>query len=554
MPSVRKTTGVHEKAFAKIHDEDKSAAHSAVPNEEYEKMLDDLRATFRSGVTKDNVWRKQQLNQLIKLLVENHTAIIDAIQADLGGPKLRGVFEMQAVEQARYAVKMLDRWTRDESPAWGSPWARNAIRRTPKGVVLCISPWNFPIDLALNPLVGILAAGNCCVLKPSEMSAASCKLIAELVPRYMSTDAVRVVVGGAPEVAALLELRWDHIMYTGNGSVGRVVMAAAAKHLTPVTLELGGKNPVLVDKTANVPLAAKRIAQGKWLANAGQVCICPDYVLVERETEAALLDALAKEARAMLGASREAHGVGLPVGAEERAYGKIINERHVRRLASLLDGAGGTVVFGSAAEIDPVSHYVPPIIVSRPSPDSVLLREEIFGPILPVCPVASIDEAIEAVRRVCETPLALYVFSEDRAAVEKVLHATQSGGAGVNTTMEHQLTVQMPFGGVGESGTGDYHGKFGFDEFSTMRAIMYRTTLLPLTLIPPVISEGRVPEWLYPIALRMQVTGFVPPALKAVMAVVLPALAVALGALGACMALKGPDASSPAAPARHSWW
>ena len=267
------------------------------------------------------------------------------------------------------------------------------------------------------------------------------------------------------QVTALLELRWDHIMYTGNGSVGRIVMSAAAKHLTPVTLELGGKSPVIVDKTANVPLAAKRIAQGKWFANAGQVCISPDYVLVDRAVEAPLLDALAKEAREMLGTSREAHGVGLTAqDPDERAYGKIINERHVHRLASLLEDSGGTIVYGSADDIEPSNLYVPPIIVSRPKPDAELMRQEIFGPILPVCPVASIEESIDLVRHVCETPLALYVFSEDRAAVERVLKATQSGGAGVNTTMEHQMTCQMPFGGVGESGIGGYHGKFGFEE------------------------------------------------------------------------------------------
>ena len=202
--------GVHEQAFAKIHFSEANNKVPVVLADEYKAMLGELRATFRSGVTKDIAWRKQQLNQLVKLFLENEKAVVDAIQADLGGPKLRGVFEMGAVEQARYAISNLHRWMRDESPPWGSPWGHNAIRRSPKGVVLCISPWNFPINLALDPLVAILAAGNCCVLKPSEMSVASYKLLVELVPKYFSADAVRVVAGGAPEVTALLELRTFH--------------------------------------------------------------------------------------------------------------------------------------------------------------------------------------------------------------------------------------------------------------------------------------------------------------------------------------------------------
>lgn len=517
---------VHEKAFAKIHFNEGETP--AAPIDEYKAMLKEMRSTFRGGKTRDLAWRKHQLNQLIKLCLENIDAIVEAMGIDLGGPKLRSVFEMGFVEQARYALKNLDRWARDEPVAFGSPWGRNVVRREPKGVVLCISPWNFPINLALDPLVAILAAGNCCVLKPSEMASASCALLTRLVPRYMDPDAVRIITGGAPEVTALLELKWDHIMYTGNGSVGRVVMAAAAKHLTPVTLELGGKSPVIVDKSAKIDLAAKRIAQGKWISNAGQVCIAPDYVLVDKEVEAPLLDALAREANEMLGSDKQAHGSGAPPNGElEYAYGKIINERHVERLASLLDACGGKAVLGSARDIDAKQRYVPPMIISRPRPDAELLSQEIFGPILPVCPVASIDEAIERARFICETPLALYIFSENRATAERVLRATTSGGAAVNTTMEHVLTAQMPFGGVGESGTGAYHGRFGFDEFSHKRSILYRSTVVPMLMLPPVVRRGLVPSWLYALALRMQVTGFLPPALKATLAALVAAVVAA---------------------------
>ena len=388
-------------------------------------------------------------------------------------------------------------------------------------------------QLALNPLVAVLAAGNCAVIKPSEVSAASCRLLAQLIPRYLSADAVRVVVGGPSEAKALLELQWDHILYTGNGSVGRVVMAAAARHLTPVTLELGGKNPAIVDATANVGLAAKRIAQAKWVANAGQVCVSPDYVLVDRRVEAALLDALANEARAMLGEGRGAHGLG--VTGEEAdlvAYGRIINEQHVCRIARLVEGSGGTVLLGRVGDIEPESRYVPPLIVSRPRPESPLMREEIFGPVLPVVPVSSVDEAIERARHICESPLALYIFSEERSTQELVLRSLPSGGVTVNGAMEHMTTPEMPFGGVGSSGMGAYHGRFGFDEFSHKRAILYRTTRLPLTMLPPVLSNGRVPSWLYAVALRVQVLGVVPAKWLGLLRVV----AAAAGVLGvACL-------------------
>ena len=238
-------------------------------------VVAELTTTFHAGVTKELDWRKRQLRQVIALVTENVEPIEEAIAADLGGCKLRGVFEMGAVDDAALALKHLDRWARDERLPWGSPWGRSVVRSEPKGVVLLIAPWNFPIALVLGPLVGILAAGNCCAIKPSEVSPASSALLARLIPKYFPPEAVRIVPGGIAETTALLAQRWDHIMYTGNGSVGRVVMAAAAKHLTPVTLELGGKSPVIVDCSAKVSLAAKRIVQSKFAMNTGQVCTTP---------------------------------------------------------------------------------------------------------------------------------------------------------------------------------------------------------------------------------------------------------------------------------------
>ena len=257
-----------ERGFARLRDEGGAPAVAPVDHH-LAAAIQELRSTFRSGVTRSVDWRKRQLSQLIKFFDENTEAITDAVVADLGGPRLRGAFEMGAVEQAQIAMRSLDDWMREETIPWGSPFGRSVVRREPKGCVLVIAPWNFPLDLALSPVVGILAAGNVCVVKPSEVSTHCEALLAKLLPRYLPSDAVRVVTGGPSVSAALLEQRWDHIMYTGNGSIGRLVMAAAAEHLTPMTLELamtlelGGKCPVIVDEAAKIGLTAKRIAQVK---------------------------------------------------------------------------------------------------------------------------------------------------------------------------------------------------------------------------------------------------------------------------------------------------
>ena len=259
----------------------------------------------------------------------------------------------------------------------------------------------------------------------------------------------------------------------------------------------------------------------------------PDYVLCDEAVEAPLLAALANELKATVGEGRVAHGV--ECSAEDEglcAFGRIINGRHVERISALLDGCGGKTVVGDASQIDAAARYVPPMLISRPDHASELLKQEIFGPILPVVAVPSVDVAIARVREICETPLALYVFTEDGAEAERVLAAIPSGGASVNTTMEHALAAGAPFGGVGASGMGSYHGKFGFDEFSHKRSVLYRTTKVPITFVPvDLVKGGRVPKWLAPLALKNQVTGFIPPTvvakLKAAAAVAAAAAAVA---------------------------
>jgi len=469
----------------------------------FEVMVGELRSNFRTGKTKSLEWRKQQIRQLIKMVQENVDSIQKAVKEDLGGARVRSVFEMDAVEDAHMALENLDRWAADERVPDENAFGKSVIRREPKGVVLIIAPWNFPIALALRPLVAVLAAGNCAVLKPSEVSVHCGKLLAEIVPKYLPRDAVRVATGGVSETTALLACHYDHIMYTGNGTVGRIVMAAAARNLTPVTLELGGKSPVIIDKTAKLGLAAKRIMVAKFGANAGQICIAPDYILVERSIKDKFLSLLCAEVKASIGSTKEE----LCGESDNIALGRIINGRHVGRIRSLVANSGGSVVLGNPDDIDENTRHIPPIVIANPNEDSELLREEIFGPVLPVVTFDSLDEAIHKANAICEHPLALYVFSESSQSIEKVLRNCTSGGVAVNSAIEHYTNTNLPFGGVGESGMGAYHGKFGFEEFSHKRAIMYRTTLLPMTVLPPPV-KGKYPDFLFNVALKMGVFGW----------------------------------------------
>jgi aldehyde dehydrogenase (NAD+) len=330
--------------------------------------------------------------------------------------------------------------------------------------VCIISPWNFPIQLVLNPAVGALAAGNAVVAKPSEVSAASAALLGELVPKYLDADAFKVIQGGVAETTELLRQRFDHIMYTGNEHVARVVMRAAAENLTPVTLELGGKSPVIVDATANLEFAAAHILSGKCM-NAGQVCLSPDYVLVDRTVQAGLTDKLKAAITKFYGDD--------PAASAD--FGRIVNKHHFARVKKLLDGAGGTIAAGGAAVERDL--YVAPTLIVDPPPTSKIMQEEIFGPLLPIVGVDSIEEAISIVNS-RPKPLALYIFSSSSANTSKILANTSSGGACVNETVLHNGCSELPFGGVGISGMGAYHGKWGFDAMSHHRPVLCGSTLI----------------------------------------------------------------------------
>jgi aldehyde dehydrogenase (NAD+) len=433
-----------------------------------------LRGAFGAGRTRPLEWRREQLGRIRDLVLENAEELVEALRADLGKPELEArATDLQIVAgEARLALKHLARWTRPEkvaTPLNQKP-ARARIVREPLGVVLVIAPWNYPVQLLLSPLVGAVAAGNAVMLKPSEVTVHVSAALARLVPRYLDPEAIALVEGGVPETTALLEQRWDHIFYTGNGTVGRVVMAAAARHLTPVTLELGGKSPCIVDDTADLDVAARRIAWGKFL-NAGQTCIAPDYVLVAESREEELVGKIGQAIRSFYGENPR----------KTRDYARIVNERHHRRLAAFL-GDGEVVIGGEA---DDAERYIAPTVMRHVDPSAPVMQEEIFGPILPVLPVRNVDEAISFVNA-REKPLALYVFTADAAVEEQVLERTQSGGVCVNATIWHIANPNLPFGGVGPSGMGAYHGRASFETFSHRKSVVTKTTRLdPKIVYPP---------------------------------------------------------------------
>jgi aldehyde dehydrogenase (NAD+) len=431
---------------------------------EAEQLVESLRKTFRSGKTRSIEWRQQQLHSVRRMIEENEQTFLDAINKDMG----RSGFETTLAEtgyligEVKYTLKHLAKWMKPKkvkTPMVAQP-GKSYVMCEPLGVVLNIAPWNYPLQLALAPAIGAISAGNCVVIKPSEISAHTSAAIAELVPKYLDPEAVRVVEGAVPETQALLEQAWDHIMYTGNGTVARIVMEAAAKHLTPVTLELGGKSPVVVDKDVDLDVAARRIVWGKFF-NAGQTCLAPDYILVHKDMEQPLLDRLR-------GTIQEFYG---EVPEKSPDYPRIISDRHFERLAGMIKD--GEPVAGG--ETNASERYIAPTVLHKVDEQSKVMQEEIFGPILPVVGVPDIETAIEKINS-RPKPLGLYVFTKDKSVADKVLTHTSSGAANVNEIMGHFSCPELPFGGVGPSGMGAYHGRHSFETFSHKKAVLDKKT------------------------------------------------------------------------------
>ena len=436
-----------------------------------------LREGARSGLLDGEAARVTQLRQLRRLLTEQRERLEAALASDLGKPPVEGYATEIGftVTEIDHVIAHLRDWMQPEKvrvPVAFRPGTATVMRQ-PLGVVLVIAPWNYPVQLTLAPLVAALAAGNAVVVKPSELSPATSSALAELVPQYLDSRVVAVVEGAVAETTALLAEAFDHIFYTGNGTVGRIVMRAAAEHLTPVTLELGGKCPAIVAGDADIDVAARRIAWGRF-TNAGQTCVAPDYVLVTADVEDRLLGALLRSVHDFYGEH--------PAASAD--YGRIVNERHFDRLMGLID-AGGFDAVVTGGNGDRATRYLAPTVLAGVAPDAAVMAEEIFGPILPVIAVADVDSAVDFVNA-RDHPLALYMFTGNAALAERVLERTRSGGAGINNVMMHLAVSELPFGGVGASGTGAYHGRTGFETFSHRRSVLSKPTKPdPSLLYPP---------------------------------------------------------------------
>ena len=442
-----------------------------------------MRQPVSAGETRPRAWRLEQLNRLERAIAERRDAVLNALASDLGKPPVEAYFELVAVQQEIQLVRSrLRRWMAPRAvglPVFLQPGQAEVIRE-PLGCVLVIGPWNYPFLLSLQPLVSALAAGNTVVLKPSEHAPATSALIAELMGAAFPASTVQVVEGDGPVAQALLQERFDHIFFTGGERVGRLVMEAAARHLTPVTLELGGKSPAVVLRDADLEVSARRLVWGKCL-NAGQTCIAPDYLLVDAAVEAPLVQRLIQ---------RIAHCFGSePLASPD--LGSLVNQAQFERLNTLLEGARHRGQVLSGGQSDPGQRRIAPTLIRVESLDDPLMQEELFGPLLPVLSISGLDEAIERINQ-RPKPLALYLFSKQRAAQEQILQRTSSGGVCFNDVVMQVGVPELPFGGVGNSGMGTYHGEAGFRTFSHERSVLRRPFRLDVPFRYPPYA-GKLP-------------------------------------------------------------
>ncbi len=437
---------------------------------EIQTLVEKQREFFYSGKTLPLPYRIAALKALKQAVADHQDQIAEALRRDLGKSELEGFMcEIGLVlSEISYMLRHIRQFARDKTvyTPLSQFASRSFIRPIPYGVTLIMSPWNYPFLLAIEPLVDALAAGNTAVLKPSAYSPATTAVIADLIANLFPPEYVAVVTGGREENQCLLNQKFDYIFFTGSQSVGRQVMEKAAHHLTPVTLELGGKSPCIIDATAKIPLAAKRIVFGKFL-NCGQTCVSPDYILCDKTVKNELIACIKAEIQTQFGEN--------PL--ENENYGKIINDKHFSRILRLIDEE--KIVHGGRS--DAAAQRIEPTVLDHVTLDDAVMQEEIFGPVLPVLTYESLEDAISLVNS-RQKPLALYFFSEDKAAIRRVTTRCCYGGGCINDVIVHLATSNMGFGGVGESGMGSYHGKAGFDTFSHHKSILDKKTWLDLPM------------------------------------------------------------------------
>ncbi|MDV6315799.1 aldehyde dehydrogenase family protein [Idiomarina sp. HP20-50] len=454
----------------------------------FESTLEQLKSHFDSGLTRPLSWRLNQLEQLHRFLTENETSLLDALESDLNKhPSEARLTELQFLQNdIKHTLRALPKWNKARkvsNPLLAWP-AKSQLIPEPLGTVLILGAWNYPLQLLLAPLVAAIAAGNCALIKPSEHATATAEILSRQLPDYLDNAAIKIVTGSVTESKQLTALPFDHIFYTGGENAAKAIMAAAAENLTPVTLELGGKSPAVVLADAPIQVTARRIIWGKFL-NAGQTCIAPDYVLVEDSVREQLINAMQQELLNFYGEDPQ----------QSSSYSRIIHHDHWQRLTQMLQQEN--VVIGG--DSDSRELYIAPTIVDGVKDGSQLMKEEIFGPILPVLTIKSAADAIEKIH-MHPKPLALYVFSNNQRLLDLFTQKVSAGNVCYNDTLMFMLNDELPFGGVGHSGMGRYHGKWGFDTLSHLKPVMKRSFRFDVALRYPPYSKlkDKILSWISP--------------------------------------------------------
>lgn len=433
------------------------------------------KAFFNTHKTKNLKYRKQQLKLLSKNIKNHENELLDALYKDLGKSKVEAYATeigmlLKSIKLMRKELKNWSKTKQTDTPLYLFP-TKSYIKKEPYGTVLIIGPFNYPVQLVFEPLIGAIAAGNTAIVKPSELTPHVAIVIKDIIEDTFDEAYVSVVEGGIEETQTLLSLPFDYMFFTGSEKVGKIVYEAAARKLIPVTLELGGKSPVIVDDTANIKVASERISFGKF-TNAGQTCVAPDYILVQRKVKNDLIKALKKTITEFYGENIE----------KSPDFGRIVNQKHFNRLNDLIQIHKNNVVFGGNSSKEDL--YIEPTLLDNITNDNKIMKEEIFGPILPIITYDNFDEVLEIIQSKSK-PLSLYLFSEDENMTHRVVEELSFGGGAINDTLMHLANPNLPFGGVGSSGIGQYHGKYSFDTFSHMKSYTFKSTRLESSLFFP---------------------------------------------------------------------
>ncbi|CAK1550760.1 unnamed protein product [Leptosia nina] len=445
------------------------------------EIVEKARDAFNRGITKPIEWRRRQLKNLLRMYEENYNVMVEVLQKDLRRSKTEAVLlEVDyLINDLKNTLHYLDEWVKPEHPpkTFVNMLDEVVIYNDPYGLVLIIGAWNYPLQLLLLPMAGAIAAGNAVIIKPSELATACARFVADTLPKYLDNDAILVLEGGPEETTELLTHKFDYIFYTGGTNVGRIVYSAATKNLTPVTLELGGKSPTYIDNTVDIEVTTKRILWGKFI-NVGQTCIAPDYILCTKEVQDKFVECAKKILREWYGEDPQ----------KSPDLCRIINSRHFSRLQSLIDASKDKIAIGGRS--DPQDRYISPTIITNVTPADKIMEDEIFGPILPIVPVENAYEAIKFINA-REKPLVLYVFTNNDDVRRSITDNTSSGGMCINDTMMLMGVDTLPFGGVGNSGLGAYHGKASFDTFTHKKSCLVKN----FAAIGEKLASGRYPPY-----------------------------------------------------------